>query len=51
VTLSKSYRDTSNAWQNTGNLDADDIMAAIEVLRRSYVWIAEERYRRAKAAA
>ena len=51
VTLSKSYRDSSNAWQSTGNLDADDIMAAIEVLRRSYVWIAEERYRRAKAAA
>lgn len=51
VTLSKSYKDSEGAWQSTGNLDPEDIPYALKVLDRCHTWIAEERYKRAKAAA
>ena len=51
VTLSKSYKDGDGSWQRTGNLEAEDIPYAIKVLDRCHTWIAEERYKRAKAAA
>jgi hypothetical protein len=51
VTLSKSYKDGEGSWQRTGNLDSEDLPYAIKVLDRCHTWIAEERYKRAKAAA
>ncbi len=51
VVLSKSYKDSDGSWQRTGSLDPEDIPYAVKVLDRSHTWIAEERYKRAKASA
>ena len=48
VTLTKSYKD-GEEWKRTTSLTARDIPSARTVLEQAYVWIGEERRRRAKA--
>ena len=48
VTLNKSYKQDGQ-WKRTNSLAARDIPSARTVLEQAYIWISQERRRRAKA--
>lgn len=48
VTPSRSYRAGDDAWKETDQLNADDLLAMAELLREAYAWIKTQRKADAK---